>query len=161
LRQVITPWTQALLDMLYPRTCRVCDVPLVDRNWLCKPCEDALPTLDAPFCQVCGEPFAGMIDREFRCENCADRKLYFDFAIAGYKAEGEVRELVHRFKYGRDVTLRAPLGHLLRRQRLDLGDEHLLMSEGSSINELIESVFHLGNRKHLHMIHCRPELRLR
>jgi ComF family protein len=119
LRQVITPWTQALLDLLYPRTCRVCDVPLADRNWLCKPCEDALPTLDAPFCQVCGEPFAGMIDREFRCENCADRSLHFDFAIAGYKAEGEVRELVHRFKYGRDVTLRAPLGHLLRRALAD------------------------------------------
>lgn len=108
------PWVRATLNLIYPRTCRVCEVPLADRDWFCTACESAFPTLDAPFCRVCAEPFPGMIDREFRCANCSDRKLHFDFAIAGYKAEGEVRELVHRFKYGRDVTLRAPLGHMLR-----------------------------------------------
>ena len=55
------------------------------------------------------------MDRPFRCDNCADRKLHFDFAIAGYRAEGEVRELIHRFKYGRDITLRAPLSRMLGR----------------------------------------------
>jgi competence protein ComFC len=109
------PWLQALLNLLYPRTCRVCDVSLTDRDWFCRSCEQAFPTLDPPFCQVCGEPYDGPMDRPFRCDNCADRKLHFDFAIAGYRAEGEVRELIHRFKYGRDITLRAPLGRMLCR----------------------------------------------
>lgn len=112
----LLPWARALLDLLYPRTCRVCELPLkTGRDWFCAACEQAFPTLDAPFCQVCGEPFAGPMDRSFRCDNCADRKLHFDFAIAGYRADGEVRELIHRFKYGRDITLRAPLGRMLAR----------------------------------------------
>lgn len=109
------PWLHALLNLLYPRTCRVCDVPLADRDWFCRSCEQAFPTLDPPFCQVCGEPYDGPMDRPFRCDNCADRKLHFDFAIAGYRAEGEVRELIHRFKYGCDITLRAPLSRMLCR----------------------------------------------
>ena len=109
------PWVQALLNLLYPRTCRVCEAPLTGRDWFCRSCEQAFPTLDPPFCHVCGEPYDGLMDRPFRCDNCVDRKLHFDFAVAGYRAEGEVRELIHRFKYGRDITLRAPLGKLLCR----------------------------------------------
>ncbi|MDB6072735.1 MAG: ComF family protein [Verrucomicrobiaceae bacterium] len=126
LRNAIAPWWQALLDVVYPRTCRACDVPLPERNaakplseWFCQTCEDSLTKLESPYCKVCAEPYEGMIEGEFRCSNCADRTFSFEFAVAGYQAEGAVRELVHQFKYGKDVSLRGALGDLLARALQD------------------------------------------
>jgi len=126
LRQAIAPWWQALLDVVYPRACRVCDRPLPERvasrplsEWFCQGCEDSFTKLEAPYCKVCAEPYDGAIEGEFRCGNCADRKFSFEFAVTGYHADGAVRELVHRFKYGRDVSLRGALGDLLRQALQD------------------------------------------
>lgn len=118
----LKPWCQALLDILYPRTCRVCDTLLPKRDplrplgeWFCQGCEEALPKLERPCCKVCGESYDGAIETEFRCSNCADRRYAFSFAIAGYQAREQVRELVHRFKYNRELALRGALADLLHR----------------------------------------------
>ncbi len=121
LRSKIAPWSRALLNLVYPRTCRVCDAPLVGqddgahclRQWFCEACERALPKVEPPYCRVCGEPYDGAIDRAFQCTNCAERDLAIDFAFARYRAWDAVRELVHQFKYSRDISLRATLGDLL------------------------------------------------
>ena len=122
LRNHLRPWGRALLDVIFPRTCRACDHLLLERDplrplgeWFCQPCEEALPRLEAPYCQTCAEPFDGVIANEFRCSNCADRKLAFEFAVAGYRASDEVRELIHRFKYNRELALRGALADLLER----------------------------------------------
>ncbi len=119
-------WKEALLDVVFPRTCRVCDLPLPPRDpgrplreWFCQLCEEALPKLEAPFCQVCGEPYDGVIESAFRCGNCADRKFAFDFAISGYRAQDQMRELVHRFKYNKELSLRGALTDLLQRALQD------------------------------------------
>ena len=115
----IGPWGQAALDVLFPPVCRLCEQPLPfgERHgleeWFCRVCRANLPRLEAPFCQVCGEAFDGSITGPFRCGNCTGRRFAFEFAIAGYRADGPVRELVHRFKYGRDITLRHALAALL------------------------------------------------
>ena len=120
--QVLQPWGRALLDVIYPRACRACDEPLpADRiedglqEWLCAKCLGELPRLEPPFCNVCGEAYDGAITGEFRCMNCADRKFAFEYAVAGYRAEGVAREMIHQFKYGRDLSLRSVLGGMLRR----------------------------------------------
>jgi len=125
-RHAIAPWWQAWLDAIYPRMCRVCDKPLPQREpsrplaeWFCKGCEEDLATLEPPYCSVCGQPYEGLIEGPFRCGNCADRKFAFEFAVAGYRAEAGVRELVHKFKYGKDVSLRGALGDLLQRALQD------------------------------------------
>jgi competence protein ComFC len=68
---------------------------------------------------VCGEPYDGAMTDTFRCANCADERLAFDFAIAGTIADGVVRDLVHRFKYQRELQLRAVLAELLARTLAD------------------------------------------
>lgn len=116
------PWWRrygsALLDLVYPRRCEICQVPLEAHRpgagrWLCDACHDALPGVEAPFCSVCGEPGDGAITGEFRCGNCADLDLHFDFAVSGYRAEDAVRLLVHRFKYQKRLDLRGLLACLL------------------------------------------------
>lgn len=116
----LRPWARALLDVVYPPACRACDAPLpAERDetgleaCLCPPCLGGLPRVESPFCAVCGEPFDGAITGPFRCMNCADRKFAFEFAVAAFKSEGGARELIHQFKYGRDLSLRSVLGGML------------------------------------------------
>jgi len=110
----------ALLDLLYTRRCEACDAFLEsgrerERRWLCDGCHEGLARIEPPYCQVCGEAYDGAMTGTFRCGNCAELTMHFEFAVAGFKAEGAVRELVHRFKYQRALHLRGLLGTMLER----------------------------------------------
>ena len=116
LRKTCSPWWRSLLDLVYPRACRICKLPLSEgREWTCQACEDDLVVTEAPYCELCGEPFEGAITRSFRCSNCVDRELSFEFAFAQYRAEGQIRDLIHRFKYNGELSLRGTLGDFLAR----------------------------------------------
>lgn len=118
-RRLITAAADGLLGLVYPRVCLGCEAPLdgVDgRRWLCEPCENRLHPIASPYCQVCGQSYEGAVSEaasRFRCSNCADLDLAFDFAIGALRNEGLARELIHRFKYGRQHHLCAFLGHVL------------------------------------------------
>jgi len=47
--------------------------------------------------------------------NCGDRELHFDFATSAYRSRGVVRDLIHNFKYNKQLHLRHPLGRMLSR----------------------------------------------
>lgn len=121
--RLFEPWKgfcEAALDVLYPRICRGCKnhlprhAPRQGLNaWFCRHCIDDLPRVEAPYCSSCGEPFDGAITGQFRCWNCEGRRLAFDYAVSGYKAHGAVRELIHRFKYHREMALSSVLGDIL------------------------------------------------
>ena len=57
-----------------------------------------------------------------RCANCAHRTIHFDAAVAAYRGRGIVRDVIHEFKYNRQIHLR----HLVARWlRAALDDERL------------------------------------
>lgn len=120
LRRLLRPASDGLLDLIYPRLCCLCKVPLpLDAPragvpaWFCRVCVDEVPWVEPPFCKVCGEMYDGAFTHDFRCMNCSGRRLAFEFAIAACRAEGPVRELVHQFKYERRLHLRGVLAALL------------------------------------------------
>ena len=47
------------------------------------------------------------------CPNCAGRGWHLTAIVAPFRYEGVTRELIQRFKYGRDSVLARPLGALL------------------------------------------------
>lgn len=105
----------AAAGLVFAETCALCHaggtgaaVPA-----LCPSCALTLPRLEEPRCAVCGEWFVGNIGAPFRCTNCADRTFAFEFATAPFQARGCLRELIHRFKYERQLWLGASLGRLL------------------------------------------------
>lgn len=49
----------------------------------------------------------------FVCQTCHGRKFLFEYAVSPYQSRGVMRELVHRFKYQRQLFLRPLLGSLL------------------------------------------------
>ncbi len=110
-----------VLDLLYPPFCPGCDRELLGEDAtgarlpLCLGCEGKLEPLVEPFCQICGQSFESGNEDGFRCSNCGSRKFDFEFAIAPYLAQGMLRDLVHRFKFGKVAPLRRTLGQLMAR----------------------------------------------
>ncbi|HCN31488.1 MAG TPA: hypothetical protein DIT64_22865 [Verrucomicrobiales bacterium] len=110
----------SLLDLFYPRGCFACDALLGmdapaagDGAWLCSGCLETVVKIEAPYCSVCGEAFDGALTAPFRCWNCEERKLDFDFALSACKAGGAVRDMIHAFKYHRNLAMRAPLADMM------------------------------------------------
>ncbi len=109
---------QGLLGWVYPPVCAACDTPLdskrqLARPFLCADCEATLPRIGEHYCQVCGEGFAGLSLLSFRCANCSDHELAFDFAVSCYRGAGVGSLLIHRLKYGKQRHLARLLGTLL------------------------------------------------
>jgi competence protein ComFC len=112
----------AFISLLYPPVCAICGANIRAGEHLCDQCEAKAVRIVAPFCQKCTEPFEGAITSAFTCANCAHRTIHFDAAVAAYRGRGIVREIIHRFKYSRQIYLR----HLVARWlRAALDDQRL------------------------------------
>src|SRR6476620_472410 len=113
---------QAAVSLLYPATCTVCGKQVRAGEFLCDSCEATIVRIVPPFCDTCSEPFDGSINTAFNCANCAHRTIYFNAAVAAYRGRGIVRQIIHEFKYTRQLHLR----HLIARWlRAALDDERL------------------------------------
>jgi competence protein ComFC len=102
-----------LLELFYPSNCVGCGQPQEIGVLLCAHCKETSPRVQAPFCRCCSRPFEGIIEGEFFCPNCEDRPPAFDCVVSTYQAKGVLRELIHRFKYGRQFYLRRLLTDFL------------------------------------------------
>ena len=102
----------ALLSLLFPAHCGGCERRLGEEDspaLLCHECRAQITPLHGILCPVCSHPMGGL----FRCPNCEDRHWHLATIVAACRHEGLVREMIHRFKYGKDQSLVRPLAHLL------------------------------------------------
>jgi ComF family protein len=104
----------AIASLLYPSVCAICGANVRAGEHLCNQCEPKVVRIVAPFCQKCSEPFEGAISHEFMCANCAHRTIHFDAAVATYRSRGIVRQIIHDFKYRRQIYLRQLVARWLR-----------------------------------------------
>jgi competence protein ComFC len=107
------------LDLLYPPVCALCETNLTGGKALCDACRADLPRLAEPFCQSCGEMFAGKIDGPFECPNCGDLSFAFEFARPAMVRDARTLELIHRLKYHRQIHLAGELAGLARESLAD------------------------------------------
>lgn len=91
--------------MVYPRNCQFCTVPLPENapGVVCASCLAGAKRIVEPFCRQCALPFAGKLDEPFVCGYCRELKFHFSRAVAACRAEGVVRDCVHRLKYNREM----------------------------------------------------------
>ena len=109
---------QGIRGWIYPPMCGACEIPLaaerqVERPFLCEPCEELLTPIQDGYCRVCGQRYDSPMGAESRCANCGDRELGFDFAVSAYRSSGAARELMHQFKYGKQLHLSRLMGALI------------------------------------------------
>ena len=108
-RAAVGAAARAFLSLIYPPCCEACGAAVEHPSYLCDRCAAGAVRIEAPFCEVCSEPFQGAISGTFTCANCAGRQFNFACAVAPYSSEGVVRDFIHRFKYFREFHLRHPL----------------------------------------------------
>ena len=127
---------EAAVSLLYPPVCTICGENVRAGKYLYNRCEAKAVRIVAPFCQKCSEPFEGSITSVFTCANCAHRMIYFDAAVSAYRGRGIVREIIHEFKYGRQIHLR----HLVARWLYSALDDDRL--RGSQFDVIVPVPLH-------------------
>lgn len=115
------------MDLVYPRNCRLCSAPLDESEpgVVCGACLAGAKLIEPPFCQRCALPFAGAITDTFTCGYCAKLEFRFERAVSACRAEGVVRDCIHRFKYNRELYFERHLADWLigaARRRMDWGE---------------------------------------
>jgi ComF family protein len=165
------PALHAFLSLLYPPSCEACGAPVERPLYLCGPCAATALRIQAPFCQVCSEPFPGAITGPFACGNCSERRFHFTCAVAPYRSEGVVRDFIHRFKYFREFRLRHPLAawaaealddDRIRRQPIDaLVPVPLFRARerNREFNQAAELARLVGKRAGIPVSHCLVRIR--
>ena len=108
----------ALFSLFFPDACRLCNLSLTTITFypVCSACLDKVEPLSAEFfCKVCRTPFVSesSLDETGRCAQCLDGTRGFDAAYCFGSYDGDLRDLIHLFKYARVRTLDKPLGRFL------------------------------------------------
>ena len=108
----------AIFRTVYPHVCEFCGGEEAGpaESFICGKCRerrDAIRWVREPYCSKCGLWFPGAITTGFRCGNCFDLELVFTSARSATQYSGLVKEVIHRFKYGRNEWFEPFLGEVL------------------------------------------------
>jgi ComF family protein len=120
-RQALADRLEWVVDWLYPPRCRACGGQIAgrDSDYFCGFCWSEIRLVSHPLCTLCGRPFLDAGGADHKCGTCLSRPPRFVSARAWAcypreeLAEDPLRQVVHRFKYGRKVSLGKPLGRLM------------------------------------------------
>jgi competence protein ComFC len=109
---------ESLLRMVFPHVCEICGERQAGpaQSFICEHCRNhprAIKRVHPPICKICGLWYEGEITNEFECRNCFELNLEFTSARAGVQYAGLVKEVIHRFKYGRNEWFEPFLAELL------------------------------------------------
>lgn len=101
----------ALLNGLFPSTCRLC-TQVVERDIpLCRYCERALTRNENP-CACCALPLREPFGGESLCIACQEGSFDFDRVVAPFLYDTALAQLIGRWKYAGDHRLTPLLGEL-------------------------------------------------
>ncbi|HEX9022730.1 MAG TPA: ComF family protein [Geobacteraceae bacterium] len=105
---------KAFLDIIFPPRCHACKAFIPDAGplHLCAACLESCELIGSPLCKRCGAPFLTSGGDDHLCGDCITEPPSFASARAAALYTGQVKELIHRFKYNRRVQLCRPLGLL-------------------------------------------------
>ena len=103
----------AFLDIIYPRIyCILCHRRLEKKalHGVCNYCIDTLPFINSPRCSLCSKPVEV---ENILCRECRLFGHDYDQALAVFEYSITMRELIHRYKYGREYNLSRTLGYFM------------------------------------------------
>jgi ComF family protein len=95
--------SEALAAVAYPAICPLCRRhPARAVANACDDCSKQLSAIPRPWCRDCGGTIDGALDI---CSECLNSPRPWDEATAALYFAGSARALIHRLKYGNEVTL--------------------------------------------------------
>lgn len=109
---VIASLAKNFINLIYPLHCASCKKPLDPENGsaVCGNCISLIKRNPAPYCIYCGRPqdTAGCV-----CDDCLKDKPAFSMAYSACLYEGNLKELIHQFKYSGKLALSGDLSNLI------------------------------------------------
>ena len=92
---------RAVLDLLPPPHCILCNAVVQAHGQLCGACFAQTSFITAPFCARCGVPFAStsQADQAGACPACQERPPLFRQARAALRYDDQARRLILPFKH--------------------------------------------------------------
>jgi competence protein ComFC len=108
----------AAFALLYPEVCQICgdERATAVEGFVCPHCWRQVRFIRPPFCKRCGLPYQGDLTTAFECTNCREMELHFSSARSAVVAKTIVLEIIHRFKYQRELWFEPFLADLLLRE---------------------------------------------
>jgi ComF family protein len=113
---------RAVVDGVLPPRCLACGESVREPDALCAPCWNAMTFFAAPWCALCGTPFAHPMGEEAVCAACAGQKPRWDQARAVMRYDKHSRGLVLSLKHGDRTHLARSLGRWMRRAGAEMLD---------------------------------------
>lgn len=103
-----------LRELVFPAVCPVCRAACSEEmGEPCAACGEGLPELPAPRCPGCGGSRDGVLDLCGECLQTGPRS--WDHAVSVFDFEGDIRDIIHRFKYQGQASLAPFLARRMRR----------------------------------------------
>lgn len=115
LRQGARQIGRAVVDGVLPPRCLACGVIVDEPDALCGRCWGAMTFFAAPWCAICGLPFAHPMGEGAVCGDCAREPPSWDVARAVMRYDKHSRRLVLSLKHGDRTHLAGALGRWMRR----------------------------------------------
>jgi ComF family protein len=113
---------RVVIDGVLPPRCLACNATVGEPDALCATCWNAMTFFAAPWCAVCGVPFAHPMGAEAVCGACASQKPHWDRARAVMRYDKHSRALVLSLKHGDRTHLARSLGQWMHRAGAELLD---------------------------------------
>lgn len=89
---------EEILGFIYPRRCPACGKIAVPRgSMICDTCKTAFHIVKEPRCKKCGKNILSMQDEY--CYDCNRKKLHFEYGMALWDYEENLRKSIAEFKY--------------------------------------------------------------
>lgn len=106
---------RSLIDLIFPPRCTACAKILEERRSppVCAACAESLRFCSQPLCPVCGTPYADPTAADHLCEKCMLSPPPFMAARSVAAYEGVLQDMIHRCKYGSDVSVGETLGEIM------------------------------------------------
>ena len=108
-------WLNAGLALVYPEVCQLCGQSRATpaEGYVCAGCRGKVKLIERPFCDRCGRPYQGAITGRFECFNCKENELHFSTARSAVVSCEMMLDVVHRYKYNRQIWFEPFLASLL------------------------------------------------
>ena len=112
---------KSCLDIVLPTCCVVCNVriPWEGYGSFCDRCESEVQYLVPPLCPICGIEIYGSGGHNPLCGECLNSPQPYSIARSVVRYEPQVQELVHKLKYGSELSVIPGLVELIRHYDMD------------------------------------------
>jgi ComF family protein len=118
--EAVRTFAEGAADLVWPRDCALCHVPLapsLQECWFCDPCRTAVVGDDPPTCPRCSSTVGPHVDLTDGCGSCRGRRYRFDGVVRLGEYADKLREAVLYLKDARGEPLAEHLGKVWAAER--------------------------------------------